>query len=58
MIDYDSLYTLSVLETYPVEINQSGIFLKAPFAFVDRVILEREGIYDDDKPREGSDSIS
>ena len=58
MIDYDSLYTLTVFEKYPVEINNSGIFLKAPFTFVDRIILEREGIYDDDKPWEGSDSIS
>ena len=41
------MYTFEFGATYPVEINNSGEYIEAPFAFVKRIEIVREELYDD-----------
>ncbi len=48
-IDYDSLYTFEQGKTYAVPLNRIGVSIGAPFSFIERIEIDREELYDDDK---------
>lgn len=43
----EPLYTFESRTSYEVNVNESGEFIKSPFGFVKRVIIEREELFDD-----------
>jgi hypothetical protein len=47
--DYDSLYSFDVGNGFAVPLNQSGINIDSPFGFVERIEIEREEVYDNDR---------
>ena len=48
-VDYDSLYSFDVGKDFAVPLNRSGIDIGSPFGFVERIEIEREEVYDNDK---------
>lgn len=48
-IDYDSLYSFDVGKDFTVPLNHIGIDIESPFGFVERIEIEREEVYDNDK---------
>lgn len=46
-IDFDLLYSINSEDTdRRIPLNQSGMYIKTPFNFVDALVIEREEIYD------------
>lgn len=48
-IDYDSLYSFDTGKDFLVPLNHVGIDIHSPFQFVERIEIEREEIYDNDR---------
>lgn len=48
-IDYDSLYSFDVGKDFVVPLNQIGVTINSPFGFIDKIEIEREEVYDNDK---------
>lgn len=48
-IDYDSLYSFDVGKDFVVPLNQIGVTISSPFGFVEKIEIEREEVYDNDK---------
>ena len=48
-INYDSLYSFDVGKDFVVPLNHIGIDIASPFGFIERLEIEREEVYDDDK---------
>lgn len=48
-VDYDSLYSFDVGKDFTVPLNRIGVDINSPFGFVERIEIEREEVYDDDK---------
>lgn len=46
-IDYDKLYQFDPGERHPVPINQSGLYAASPYSFVERLLIQREEVYED-----------
>lgn len=42
------MYTFEVEQSYPVEVNKSGYMISSPFAFIKRIEITKEELYDDD----------
>lgn len=46
-IDFDMLYSIgSETRNHKIPLNQSGLYIKTPFDFVNALVIEREEIYD------------
>ncbi len=43
----NNMYTFESGNTYPVQVNHSGVTIDSPFGFVDRLEIVREELYDD-----------
>ncbi len=41
------MYTFEFGSSYPVEVNNSGMFIDAPFSFIEKLEIVREELYDD-----------
>lgn len=48
-IDYDSLYSFDVGKDFVVPLNQIGVTISSPFGFIEKIEIEREEVYDNDK---------
>lgn len=48
-VDYDSLYSFDVGKDFVVPLNRIGIDIDSPFGFIERIVIEREEVYDNDK---------
>jgi len=48
-IDYDSLYSFDVGKNFVVPLNHIGVDIESPFGFIERIEIEREEVYDNDK---------
>ena len=48
-IDYDSLYSFDVGKDFIVPLNRIGSDIESPFGFIERIEIEREEVYDNDK---------
>ena len=48
-IDYDSLYSFDVGKDFVVPLNRIGSDIESPFGFIERIEIEREEVYDNDK---------
>lgn len=48
-VDYDSLYSFDVGKDFAVPLNRIGADIDSPFGFVERIEIEREEVYDNDK---------
>lgn len=48
-VDYESLYSFDVGKDFSVPLNRSGSNIWSPFGFLERVIIDREEVYEDNE---------